>query len=231
MADSSHNEMIGENEEIPNTCSALIPVTESSNLPPLSPLKYNSDPPPNFPVAYFFTITLPQPKIRIRIPKIFANAIKRSSDEGTSTNHEAAASKENKRKLAKPRNLFYKNIGCLSSVKSPTSTTPSGFQVSEEIPEVEDDEEKERRFNEKNSGWRSYVIGKKSLKIASSFPSLFNKNKGLKSDDGKNKHSTKVSGSRGNKNSETRVDEEIDDNELCKRKILMGSRCRPLSSE
>ncbi|KAA8545216.1 hypothetical protein F0562_020000 [Nyssa sinensis] len=131
-------------EENPNTCRALI--TRDPNMPPNSPL------------SYFISITIPQPKLRIKIPKLLVKTMQRRSQKCSNEADEFDQNK-NKNKCVKPRRLFLrKKVGSIIH-------NVFGSKKSQEImEELEEDNEKKL-----NCGDGPFQISTPETKISKSY--------------------------------------------------------------
>ncbi|GLT94852.1 hypothetical protein SLE2022_125690 [Rubroshorea leprosula] len=191
-------------------------------------------------LTFFFSIAVADhPKIRIKIPKVLVKAVLRKGNENN-TGHggDQGERKKRKRKLGKLKRIIPRKVcSMLSNVfsggKSQERRYTDEWRVGKE-KRGNKFRPMEQAFKGKNNGGEGsdgmVIVGKqgRSRRLNSrTLLSYWKMKKGRSSMRGNWGNFKQING--GETEQEEEGEEEEEEYELCKRRILMGGRCRPLN--
>ncbi|KAH7866336.1 hypothetical protein Vadar_019053 [Vaccinium darrowii] len=177
-------------------------------------------------LSSFINITFPQPKIRIRMPKLLAKTLRRRNPQKCDDTENANDVKKKKKNngWTEPGSSFPKKVS--SIVSNVFGNKKSAEKSSEETEETGETEES-RKEAKAPSGFGG-IFNKRNGKQASSSRLIRVSNRKIRR--GKSVREKEIT-DRAEKNGDENEKEEEGrgEEELCKKRILMGEKCRPLN--
>ncbi|KAF7142639.1 hypothetical protein RHSIM_Rhsim05G0136000 [Rhododendron simsii] len=204
-------------EENPHVCRAL----SVARKDPIAQSKTT--------LSSFINITFPQPKIRIKLPKLLAKTLRRRNPRKCNDTGNANDSKKknNNNRSTKPGNIFSKRVG--SIVSNVFGNMKPAAKSSGRKDEIGNEETGEAKMEAKEPLHLPENFDERNGKHISSSNLIRVPNRKVRR--GRSVRKKEVTDRvEGNENEWEKEEEEErgEEEELCKKRILMGQKCRPL---
>ncbi|XP_058215851.1 uncharacterized protein LOC131326948 [Rhododendron vialii] len=184
-------------------------------------------------LSSFINITFPQPKIRIKLPKLLAKTLRRRNPKKCNDTRNANDSKKNNNNRSiKTGNIFSKKVGSIVSNvfgnKKPATKSSGRKDV---IGNEETGDTEEAKTEAKAPLHLPENFDERNGKQVSSSNLIRVPNRKIRR--GRSVRKKEITDrAKGNENEGKKEEEEErgeeEEEELCKKRILMGQKCRPL---
>lgn len=185
-------------------------------------------------LSSFINITFPQPKIRIKLPKLLAKTLRRRNpqkcnDTGNANDKKKQKKNNNNNRSTKPGNIFSKRVG--SIVSNVFGNKKPAAKSSGRKDEIGNEETEEAKMEAKTPLHLPENFDERNGKQVSSSNLIRVSNRKVRR--GRSVRKKEITDrAEGNENEGEKEEEEEErgeeEEELCKKRILMGQKCRPL---